>query len=65
MPNVSYDHRAVTIDGERTLLLSGAIHYPRSTPGMWRSLMERSKEAGLNTLETYVFWNLHERRRGV
>ncbi len=65
MPNVSYDHRAVTIDGKRTLLLSGAIHYPRSTPGMWRSLMEHSKKAGLNAIETYAFWNLHERRRGV
>ncbi|GIV20946.1 MAG: hypothetical protein KatS3mg023_2697 [Armatimonadota bacterium] len=65
MPNVSYDRRAITIDGKRTLLLSGAIHYPRSTPGMWRSLMEHSKEAGLNAIETYVFWNLHERRRGV
>lgn len=65
MPSVSYDHRAVTVDGKRTLLLSGAIHYPRSTPGMWRSLMERSKEAGLNATETYVFWNLHERQRGV
>ncbi len=65
MPNVSYDHRAVTIDGKRTLLLSGAIHYPRSTPGMWRSLMQHSQEAGLNAIETYVFWNLHERRRGV
>src|SRR5690606_25162979 len=28
-------------------------------------LIARSKEAGLNTIETYVFWNLHERRRGV
>ncbi len=65
MPKVSYDHRAVTIDGRRVLLLSGAIHYPRSTPDMWRLLMERSKEAGLNAIETYVFWNFHERRRGV
>ncbi len=65
MQKVSYDHRAVTIDGKRTLLISGAIHYPRSTPDMWRPLMERSKEAGLNAIETYVFWNFHERRRGV
>lgn len=65
MAKVGYDHRAITIDGQRVLLLSGAIHYPHSTPGMWRALMERSKEAGLNTIETYVFWNLHERRRGV
>lgn len=62
---VSYDHRAVTIDGKRTLLLSGAIHYPRSTPSLWPQLMSQSRAAGLNAIETYVFWNLHERRRGV
>jgi len=65
MSHVSYDRRAVTIDGKRTLLLSGAIHYPRSTPAMWPELFRRSREAGLNAVETYVFWNLHERRRGV
>ena len=63
--NVSYDHRAITIDGNRTLLLSGAIHYCRSTPAMWPKLMQVSREGGLNTIETYVFWNLHERTRGV
>lgn len=62
---VSYDSRAVTIDGKRTLLLSGAIHYPRSTPAMWPKLMQHSRNAGLNTIETYVFWNLHEAQRGV
>ncbi len=65
MPNVSYDSRAVVVDGKRQLILSGAIHYPRSTPGMWPELMKRSKEAGLNTIETYVFWNFHEAKRGV
>ena len=63
--NVSYDHRAVKIDGNRVILLSGAIHYPRSTPEMWAPMLKRSRDAGLNTIETYVFWNLHERTRGV
>jgi beta-galactosidase len=31
---------------------------------MWPSLMKRSVEAGLNTIETYVFWGLHEPIRG-
>lgn len=62
---VGYDSRAVIIDGQHTLLLSGAIHYPRSTPAMWDDMMRRSKAAGLNTIETYVFWNLHERQQGV
>ena len=62
---IGYDRRALLIDGERTLLLSGAIHYPRSTPAMWPELIRRSREAGLNTIETYVFWNLHEAELGV
>jgi beta-galactosidase len=62
---VGYDLRAITLNGKRTLLLSGAIQYPHSTPAMWPKLMQQSREAGLNTIETYVFWNLHEARRGV
>lgn len=30
--NVTYDHRALVIDGKRRVLMSGSIHYPRSTP---------------------------------
>ena len=62
---VGYDARALTINSKRVLLLSGSIHYPRSTPAMWPELMRRTKEAGLNAIDTYVFWNLHESRRGI
>lgn len=64
MPKVSYDSRAVLIDGQRTLLTSGAIHYPRSTPEMWPDLLDLSQEAGLNCIETYVMWEGHEHTRG-
>lgn len=30
--DVDYDSNAMIIDGERKLIFSGAIHYPRSTP---------------------------------
>jgi len=30
---VGYDYRAITTNGVRTMLISSAIHYPRSTPG--------------------------------
>ena len=30
--NVSYDHRAIIIDGKRRMLISAGIHYPRATP---------------------------------
>ncbi|XP_075491404.1 beta-galactosidase 15-like [Primulina tabacum] len=57
---VTYDDRAIKIDGERKLIISGSIHYPRSTTEMWPSLIKKAKEGGLNAIETYVFWNAHE-----
>ncbi|CAF1929069.1 BnaCnng48970D [Brassica napus] len=60
---VSHDGRAITIDGNRRVLLSGSIHYPRSTPEMWPDLIKKGKEGGLDAIETYVFWNAHEPTR--
>ncbi|KAK1588577.1 hypothetical protein Q3G72_024725 [Acer saccharum] len=57
---VTYDHKAVVIDGKRRVLVSGSIHYPRSTPEMWPDLIQKSKDGGLDVIETYVFWNAHE-----
>ncbi|XP_022888073.1 beta-galactosidase 15-like [Olea europaea var. sylvestris] len=57
---VSHDGRAITIDGQRKLIISGSIHYPRSTVQMWQDLIKKAKEGGLNAIETYVFWNAHE-----
>ncbi|WJX74230.1 Beta-galactosidase 8 [Trifolium repens] len=62
--NVDYDHRALVIDGKRRVLISGSIHYPRSTPQMWPDLIQKSKDGGLDVIETYVFWNLHEPVKG-
>ncbi|KAL5704441.1 Beta-galactosidase 10 [Ranunculus cassubicifolius] len=58
--NVTYDRRSLIIDGQRKLLLSASIHYPRSVPGMWPGLIKTAKEGGIDVIETYVFWNGHE-----
>nr|CAB3496464.1 unnamed protein product [Digitaria exilis] len=58
--NVTYDHRALVIDGVRRVLVSGSIHYPRSTPDMWPGLIQKAKDGGLDVIETYVFWDIHE-----
>ncbi|KAJ4838181.1 hypothetical protein Tsubulata_032522 [Turnera subulata] len=62
--NVTYDGRSLIIDGHRKILFSGSIHYPRSTPEMWPSLIAKAKEGGLDVIQTYVFWNLHEPKPG-
>ncbi|KAI3989186.1 hypothetical protein MKX01_033222 [Papaver californicum] len=58
--SVSYDKKALVIDGKRRFLFSGSIHYPRSTPEMWEDLIQKSKAGGIDAIETYVFWNGHE-----
>lgn len=108
---VTYDRKALLINGQRRILFSGSIHYPRSTPDvrykkspklfsffsfgfnnktlnfcplcsvsynlskkvlalsnfycccccqMWEGLIQKAKDGGIDVIETYVFWNLHE-----
>ncbi|CAN1813982.1 Beta-galactosidase 3 [Linum perenne] len=57
---VTYDRKAILINGERRILFSGSIHYPRSTPDMWEDLINKAKDGGVDVIETYVFWNVHE-----
>ncbi|CAI0461499.1 unnamed protein product [Linum tenue] len=57
---VTYDRKAIVINGQRRILFSGSIHYPRSTPDMWEDLIQKAKDGGVDVIETYVFWNVHE-----
>ena len=50
--SVSFNKRAVLMNNKPAMLLSGSIHYPRSTPGMWPKLMAEARAAGLNTIES-------------
>ena len=52
-------------DGKPYQIISGAIHYPRVPREYWRDRLKKARAMGLNTVETYVFWNLHEPAPGV
>jgi len=52
------------LDGQPFLIRSGEMHYPRVPRPYWRDRMRKMKALGLNTLCTYVFWNLHEPHPG-
>lgn len=41
--NVSYDHRALILDGKRRMLISAGIHYPRATPEVHSPLYSKSQ----------------------
>ncbi|XWS72298.1 hypothetical protein CRYUN_Cryun02cG0028100 [Craigia yunnanensis] len=60
---IEYDATAIIIDGQRKIINSGSIHYPRSTEQMWPGLIQKAKDGGLDTVETYIFWDRHEPKR--
>lgn len=53
-----------TLNGQNITLYSGAIHYFRVPPAAWRDRLRKARAAGLNVVETYVPWNLHEPQPG-
>ena len=55
---------AFLLDGKPFQMISGEIHYPRVPRESWRHRMKMAKAMGLNTIGTYVFWNIHEPQKG-
>lgn len=62
---VTWKENQFFIDGEPFEIHGGSIHYFRSMPDRWYELLLKLKNAGLNTVETYCAWNLHEPQPGV
>ncbi|HEX2918606.1 MAG TPA: beta-galactosidase, partial [Edaphobacter sp.] len=54
-----------TLDGKPFRVISGEMHYPRIPRAYWRDRLRMAKAMGLNTITTYVFWNVHEAQPGV
>ncbi|MFH8376084.1 beta-galactosidase family protein [Streptomyces cyaneofuscatus] len=52
-------------DGKPVRLLSGALHYFRVHEEQWDHRLAMLAAMGLNCVETYVPWNLHEEREGA
>ena len=55
---------AFLLDNKPFVIISGEMHYPRIPREAWRARMKMAKAMGLNTIGTYVFWNVHEPLQG-
>jgi beta-galactosidase len=52
------------LDGVKTPIYSGTLHFFRTPPKTWNKRLRDIKEAYCNTVDTYVAWNWHEPREG-
>src|SRR6186713_2994155 len=53
------------LDGKPFQIISGEMHYTRVPREAWRARMKMAKAMGLNTIGTYVFWNVQEPEKGL
>ena len=52
------------MDGKPVKIISGEMHYPRVPRQHWKDRFQRIKAMGMNTVCTYLFWNVHEPEPG-
>jgi hypothetical protein len=57
---VEVDAKGYKIGGNYTLLVGGSVQWQRLPEATWRDRLERFKQAGFNTVDLYIAWNLVE-----
>ncbi|KAG5873596.1 hypothetical protein JTB14_014409 [Gonioctena quinquepunctata] len=62
---LSVDQPYFTLNNRNISIYSGSMHYFRVPSEYWRDRLRKMRAAGLNAVETYVPWNLHEPEPGT
>ena len=60
----SHDGRQFLRDGRPFPIHAGEMHYFRIPRPYWRHRLRCARAMGLNTVSTYLAWNLHEPEPG-
>ncbi|GAA2810952.1 beta-galactosidase [Kitasatospora paracochleata] len=64
MPRLEIAADGFRLDDRPLRIISGGLHYFRVHPEQWADRLHKARLLGLNTVETYVPWNLHAPRPG-
>uniref|UniRef100_A0A7M5XA66 Glycoside hydrolase 35 catalytic domain-containing protein n=2 Tax=Clytia hemisphaerica TaxID=252671 RepID=A0A7M5XA66_9CNID len=57
---IDYEHNTFLKDGKPFRYISGSMHYFRTPHQLWEDRFYKAKMSGLNVIQTYVAWNMHE-----
>ena len=61
---VTVANKQILIDGKPVIIRAGEIHYYRLEKSEWQDRIDKLKNAGLNTVASYIPWLCHEEKRG-
>ncbi|XP_059174645.1 beta-galactosidase-like [Physella acuta] len=62
---IDFTNNTFIKDGKPFRYISGSMHYSRIHQDYWKDRLQKMKAAGLNAVQTYVPWNVHELEPGV
>ncbi|MGW1274318.1 beta-galactosidase [Streptomyces sp. NPDC002491] len=65
MPALATASDGFLLHGAPFRIISGAMHYFRVHPDQWADRLRKARLMGLNTVETYLPWNLHQPEPGA
>ncbi|XP_058467999.1 beta-galactosidase-like isoform X2 [Malaya genurostris] len=56
---VDYDRDTFVMNGKDFRYVAGSFHYFRALPNTWRTKLKTMRTGGLNAVDLYVQWSLH------
>jgi len=57
---VQVKNQTLSVNGRLIPMISGEVHYWRLDTSVWRKVLRRVKDMGLEIISTYVPWDFHE-----
>ncbi|KAI0842639.1 glycoside hydrolase family 35 protein [Hypoxylon sp. FL0890] len=63
-PAFTYDRQSFLLNGEPYVIIGGQMDPQRIPPAYWRDRLLKARAMGLNTIFSYVYWNLLEPKPG-
>lgn len=63
--SINYETNSFEMNGKKFQYVSGSFHYFRAVPDAWEDRLRTMRTAGLNVLDTYVEWSLHNPQENV
>ncbi|KAI5857306.1 glycoside hydrolase family 35 protein [Durotheca rogersii] len=64
VPAFTYDRHSFLLEGEPFVIIGGQMDPQRIPRAYWHDRLAKARAMGLNTIFSYVFWNLLEPRPG-
>lgn len=57
---INYARRRILVDGQPRIVIAGEVHYFRVPRDQWTQRLRLAKQAGCDTIASYIPWLVHE-----